>query len=159
MKKILTGEIPLLTPAGKVLAPTEIVYDDTEVMANPSSEITLRYNGNEYKGYGTDYLWTDAFADLEINLPENVKIACCMTCRHGNMCPYGNTRNELICTKGLKINNKEDVCKLFDKTNPFKERAVASLDYCDDFIYQSDNCYTYNDYLYQLSKKRKSRAK
>ncbi len=87
MKKVLTCEVPLHTPTGKVLTPIQIVYDDAEVIANPSSEITLRYNGNEYKGYGTDYLWTDTLADLEINLPENVKLACCMVCRHGNMCP------------------------------------------------------------------------
>ncbi len=32
-------EIPLLTPDGKVLAPIQIVYDDAEIIANPSSEI------------------------------------------------------------------------------------------------------------------------
>ncbi len=154
MKKILSCEIPLLTPAGKVLTPIQIVYDDTEVIANPSSEITLRYNGNEYKGYGTDYLWTDTLADLEINLPENVKLACCMTCRHGNMCPYGNKENQLFCTKDIKITSKEDMCDLFDQTDPFEERAVASLDFCEDFVYQSDNYYTYNDYLYQLNNKK-----
>ena len=42
---------------------------------------------------------------------------------------------------------------LFDQTDSFKERAVASFDFCEDFAYQSDDCYTYNDYLYQLSKK------
>ncbi len=154
MKKVLKCQIPLLTPTGKVLAPIQIVYDDTEVMANPSSEITLRYNGNEYKGYGTDYLWTDTLADLEINLPENVKLACCMTCRHGNMCPYGNKENQLFCTKDIKITSKEDMCDLFDQTDPFQDRAVASLDFCEDFVYQSDNYYTYNDYLYQLNNKK-----
>lgn len=51
MKKFLKCEIPLLTPVGKVFAPIQIVYDDTEKTANPSSEITLCYNGNEYKYY------------------------------------------------------------------------------------------------------------
>ncbi len=157
MKKILSCEIPLLTPDGKVLAPIQIVYDDAEVIANPSSEITLRYNGNEYKGYGTDYLWTDTLAELEINLPENVKLACCMTCRYGNMCPYGNKENQLFCTKDIKITSKEAMCDLFDQTDPFEDRAVASLDFCEDFIYQSDDYYTYNDYLYQLNNKKSKR--
>ncbi len=69
MKKVLKCEIPLLTPTGKVLAPIQIVYDDTEVIVNPSSEITLCYNGNEYKGCGTDYLWTDTLADLVFLTP------------------------------------------------------------------------------------------
>ena len=153
MKRFLKCEIPLLTPSGKVLAPIQIVYDDIEVIANPSSEITLLHGGIEYKGNGIDYLWTDTLADLQMKLPKDVKLACCMTCRHGNMCPYGNKENQLFCTKDIKITTKEDMCDLFDQTDPFEDRAVASLDYCDDFIYQSDDCYTYNDYLYQLSKK------
>ena len=66
MRKILRCEIPLLTPDGKVLTPIQIVYDDTEIIANPSSEITLSYNGNEYKGYGTDYLWLDTLDNLNL---------------------------------------------------------------------------------------------
>ena len=153
MKKLLHAEIPLLTPNGKTIVPIEITYDDSEVIANPKSEITLLYNGIEYKGYGADYLWTDTIADLQTKLPNDVKLACCMTCRHGNMCPYGNEENQLICTKGITITSKGDMLDLFDQTNSFEERAVASLDFCEDFVYQSDDYYTYNDYFYQLSKK------
>ena len=154
MKKVWTCEVPLLTPTGKVLAPIKIVYDDTEVIANPSSEITLCYNGKEYKGFGKNYLWTDTFADLQIKLPTDVRIVCCMVCRHGNMCPYGNKENQLFCTKDIKITSKEDMCDLFEQTDPFENRAVASLDFCEDFVYQSDDYYTYNDYLYQLNNKK-----
>ena len=154
MKKVLKGEVPLLTPNGKVLTPIQIVYDDTEVISNPTSEITLYYDGNAYKGNGTDYLWTDTLADLQMKFPNDVKLACCMTCRHGNMCPYGNAQNQLFCTKDIRITSKEDMCNLFDQTDPFEERSVASLDFCDDFIYQSKDHYTYNDYLYQLNKKK-----
>ena len=51
------------------------------------------------------------------------------------------------------ITTKDDMHKLFDETDPFVERVVASLDYCNDFVYQNDDCYTYNDYLYHLRKK------
>ena len=156
MKKILTCEIPLLTPNGKVLAPMQIVYDDAEVTANPKSEISLIYDGAEYTGCGTDRLWTDTFAGLETKLPVDVKIACCMTCRHGNMCPYGNAENQLFCTKDIRISSKEDMCNLFDQTDSVKERSVASLDFCDNFVYQSEEYYTYNDYLYQLNNKANS---
>lgn len=146
MKKVLKYEITLLTPVGKVIAPIQIVYDDEETTANPSSEITLFYKGSEYKGNGTDYLWTDTLADLETKLPADVRITCCMTCRHGNMCPYGNVENELFCTKDIRINSKEDMCNLFDQTNPFEERSVSSFGFCDDFAFQSDEYYTYNYY-------------
>ena len=72
-----------------------------------------------------------------------------MTCRHGNMCPYGNIENQLFCTKDLKISNKEDMCHLFDTTD-IEKRKVSSFNYCDNFAYQSKDYYTYNDYLYQL---------
>lgn len=153
MEKILRVVVSLLTPTGKVIVPVKIIYDSNEDITNPKSQITLSYDGVEYKGTGIDYLWTDTLADLQTQLPEDVKIACCMTCRHGNMCPYGNVENQLFCTKDLKITSKEDMCNLFDQTNPFEKRVVASFDYCDDFIYQSDDCYTYNDYLYQLGKR------
>ncbi len=154
MEKILRAVVPLLTPTGKVIVPVKIIYDNNEDITNPKSQVTLLYDGVEYKGTGTDYLWTDTLADLETRLPEDVQIACCMTCRHGNMCPYGNAVNQLFCTKDLKITSKEDMCNLFDQTDPFEERVVASLDYCDAFVYQSDGFYTYSDYLYQLNKRK-----
>ena len=156
MKNVLRANVPLLTSNGKTIVPIEITYDDSESIANPQTESTLLYNGIEYKGYGADYLWTDTIADLQMKLPKDVKIACCMTCRHGNMCPYGNTENQLFCTKDIRITSKEDMCNLFDQTDPFEERSVASLDFCDDFVYQSDENYTYNDYLYQLNKKKRT---
>ncbi len=153
MKKILTAKVTLMTPNGEAIVPIKITYDDDEVIANPQSEITLWYNFVEYKGYGSDYLWTDTLADLQTKLPQDVKLACCMTCRHGNMCPYGNKENHLFCTKGITITSKKDMLDLFDQTDPFEERAVASLDFCEDFVYQSDDYYTYNDYFYQLIQK------
>jgi len=157
MKKALTAEVPLLTPTGKVVVSAQITYDDKEAVDDPKSEIILIYDGIEYKGNGNDFLWTDTLADLQTNLPNGFTLACCMACRHGNMCPYGNAENQLFCTKDLKISSKEDMCDLFNHTDPFEERIVAALDYCDDFVCQSDNRYTYNDYLFQLRKKATSK--
>ena len=152
MKKVIRGKAPLLTSIGNTIVHIEITYDDSESIANPQTEITLLYNGIEYKGNGADYLWTDTIADIQTKLPNDVKLACCMTCRHGNMCPYGNKENELLCTKDITITSKEDLLDLFDQTDPLEERAVDSLDFCEDFLYQSDDYYTYNDYFYQLSR-------
>jgi hypothetical protein len=155
MKKIIEEYITLLSPTEKMNTPIQINYDDGEDGVN-SVEINLIYNGVLYQGKGRDHLWVDAFADLQNKLPHNIKLACCMTCRHGNMCPYGNTENQLFCTKDIRITSKEDMCNLFDQTDPFEERSVASIDFCDDFVYQSDEYYTYNDYRYQLNKKKRT---
>ena len=153
MERIIKSAVKLLIGAGKVTATIEIAYCDGDDAVKTRSEATLVYDGTEYRGQGNDYLLTDTLADLQMKLPEDVQLACCMTCRHGNMCPYGNKENQLICTKGITITSKEDMLDLFDQTDPFEERAVASLDFCEDFVCQSDDYYTYNDYFYQLSRK------
>ena len=128
-------------------------YDDNEDATIKKSAITVTYNGIDYCGEGIDYLWTDTFADLQSKLPDGVRLACCMTCRHGNMCPYGNAENRLFCTKDLTITSKDDMCDLFDKTDPDSDRKVLSFDCCDCFVYQDDNYYTYNDYLFRFKQK------
>ena len=146
MKKIIESQISLFSSTSKVSVPIQICYADDEV------EITINYNGAEYCATGKDYLWVDAFADLQRKLPSDIQLACCMTCRHGTMCPYGNKENELYCTKDVIITSKDDVIELIDKDASFFERSVSSTNYCDDFVYQCDDYYTYNDYLYHLQK-------
>ena len=148
MKKIIESQIFVLSKANKVSVPIQICYTDDEV------EITINYNGAEYCATGKDYLWVDAFADLQRKLPSDIQLACCMTCRHGNMCPYGTDKNQLFCTKDVQLTSKDDVIELMDDKghDSFFERAVSSINYCDNFVYQSDDCYTYNDYLYHLQK-------
>lgn len=152
MKKSIQEHITLLSSTDIIIVPIKISYDDGEDATNPV-EINLTYNGVIYQGKGTDYLWVDAFADLQNRLPHGIKLACCMTCRHGNMCPYGNEENQLFCTKDLVISSKEDMIDLFNNTDPFAERVVSSMKYCEEFIYQSNHSYTYNDFLYHLEKK------
>lgn len=152
MKKIIEEYITLLSPTEKMNTPIQINYDDGEDGVN-SVEINLIYNGVLYQGKGRDHLWVDAFADLQNKLPHNIKLACCMTCRHGNMCPYGNKENQLFCTRDIIIASKDDIVDLIDNSDSFVKRAVSSNKYCDRFVYQNDDYYTYNDYLYYLERK------
>ncbi len=147
MREIIESKITLLSQANKISAPVKISYTDNEV------EIIVKYNNIEYRGTGRDLLWVDAFADLRRKLPHGTFLACCMTCRHGNMCPYGNKENRLFCTKDLDIKSKEDMLELFDNADPIAERAVLSIGHCDDFVCQTEDFYTYNDYLYRLLNK------
>jgi hypothetical protein len=148
MKKIIESQIFVLSKTNKVSVPIQICYTNDDV------EITVSYNDTEYCAKGKDHLWVDAFADLQAKLPSNTQLACCMTCRHGNMCPYGNKENQLYCTKDVLLNSKDDVIELMDDKgyDSFFEREVSSIHCCDDFIYQSNDCFTYNDYLYHLQK-------
>jgi hypothetical protein len=147
MKQRIETQITLLSGADARPAPIRICYTDSEV------ELTLRHEGAEYCGRGGDCFWTDAFADLQKKLPKGILLACCMTCRHGSFCPYGNRENQLFCAKNVSIASKEDVLQWMEKDpRSFWESEVSALHFCDGFAPQSDAFYTYNDYLIHLQR-------
>ena len=153
MLRTIKSNISLISPTDIIIVPIQIQYDNSEDEIN-SVEIKLTYENITYRGSGKDHLWVDAFADLQRKLPSAIRLACCMTCRHGNMCPYGNKENQLYCTKDVHITSKYSIIELMNDKgfDSFFEREVSSIHCCDDFIYQSDDYYTYNDYLYHLQK-------
>ena len=147
--------IALSTPNGKCELDANIICHDEDIYSfggdkveGPSVSVGIKYGEKEIWGYGKDFLWVDAFADLQKKLPDNVKIQCCLTCRHGNMCPVGNKPGELFCTKDVIITQKSD---LFFYTEDDAERTSRSRDctnVCEKYEEQSKDYYTYNDYLY-----------
>lgn len=147
--------ITLATEKGNIKVDARIICHDEDVYPLPGGEkveapsvsIGVKYGEKEIWGYGKDHLWVDAFASLQKKLPDNIKIQCCLTCRHGNMCPVGNKPGELFCTKDVTITQKSD---LFFYTEDETERAKRSRDYtnvCEDYQAQTNEYYTYNDYL------------
>ncbi len=147
----------LIAPTGEEETEIHIIHheEDTyyqgKLEKGPTVSVGVKYKEEQLWGRGQEYNWEDAFADVQKQLPEGVLLKCCMTCRHGNMCPYGNKPGELFCTKDLTINSKEDMCNLFDNHEMF-ERLKSVADSCDQYIPQSNDYYTYNSYLYFLNK-------
>lgn len=150
----------LITPTGEEETEIHIIHheEDTyyqgKLEKGPTVSVGVKYKEEQLWGRGKEYNWEDAFADVQKRLPDGVLLKCCMTCRHGNMCPYGNKPGELFCTKDLTINSKEDMCNLFDNNETYGtfERAKSVADSCDKYSPQSNDCYTYNSYLYFLNK-------
>lgn len=151
-------QVHLVAPEGDQLIDVRIICHDEDVYFKqvlekaPIINVGIKYNGQELWGRGKDYLWVDAFADLQKQLPQDVTIKCCLTCRHGNMCPVGNKPDELFCTKDVFITQKSD---LFFYTEDDAEREKRSCGYtcvCDEYQPQTDDYYTYNDFLYQLKR-------
>ena len=148
----------LRTPRGEetvqlhIVCHEEAIYYQGVRVEPPIVDIGCKYNGNQYWGHGKTSLWIDAFADLQRQLPEGVLLKCCLTCRHGNLCPVGNYTNEVFCTKDVLITQKSD---LYFYTEDDREREKRSRQYCsscDDYQPQTDDFYTYNDFLYFLKK-------
>lgn len=143
-------EFSLRTPDGDEKAKVTVV--DTYEDQKRAVRVGLNYGGKELWGCGSDYLWIDAFADLQKKLPEGVRLQCCLSCRHGNLCPVGTDHNELFCTKDVVITQKSD---LYFYTEDYAQRDKRTRQYChlcEDYQPQSSDYYTYNDYLYHLQK-------
>jgi hypothetical protein len=159
LHKQYRSNITLMTPDGetetkiRIICHEEDMYNlDGQLEEAPIVTAGIEYDGKEYWGRGKEYDWEDAFADLQKKLPEGVFLKCCTTCRHGNMCPYGNEPGELFCTKDFVIHSKEELCEWFDRSGwsevSTHERNVT--DSCGDYQPQSKEIYTYNSFLYYL---------
>ena len=124
--------------------------NDPETEDPISVQAFTEYEEQGYFGYGTDFLWLDAIAELENKLPGDAHFECCLTCRFGNHCPYGNNEDELFCMKGCEIKDKSDLCFYLNENNIYpdenKKRLKRYSDYCEDYQAFSDEFYTYNYY-------------
>lgn len=153
----IQGQITLRTPNGEEKVPFQILYDgeDEDGLKPIAAHVGIKLQDQELWGHGKDYFWSDAFADLQRQLPEGVILKCCMTCRYGNMCPYGNYLNELFCTREFEIPSVEALCDWFDDAQIDARGGKYShrcADACEAYSPQSPDFETYNDYLYELEK-------
>ncbi len=145
--------ITLATENGNMKLNAHIICHDEDVYSYggdkveaPSVSVGVKYGEKEIWGDGKDYLWVDAFAALQKKLPDNVKIHCCLTCRHGNMCPVGNKPGELFCTKDVTIKQKSDLFFYTEDESEREKRSRNYTDICENYQEQTNEHYTYNDY-------------
>ncbi len=154
LHRYYTFPVVLDTPAGPVSETLEITVHEEEVyrvghgwIPAPSVSARVCLGEEMYLGDGTDdYLWIDAVADLQKKLPAGVTIRGCLTCRHGNLCPYGNEPGAVFCLRGTPLSGKMDVATLCDNHAVWIERRKAYFDCCDHWAETADDFFTYNDY-------------
>lgn len=142
----------LESPNGEIETDICINYSDEDNEGEDYKvSVKITYGDNEFCGTGCDdYLWMDAFADLQNQLPKDVKLKCCLVCKHGNMCPIGNLRNEVFCTNDVLISEKSDLFFYTEDDIERKKRSRKYTDICNKFGFQNPDYYTYNDWLYCL---------
>ena len=126
----------------------EEVYYEGEKIESPSVFVGINYNDMKYFGDGKDYLWVDAFADLQKKLPIDVKIKCCLTCRYGNMNIYGNKPGEVLCMQDINVTKPEDMWQYMSDWDEIEKRSRDYTDVCENYREQSNDYYTYSDYPY-----------
>ena len=145
-------EVVLRTSEGDETVKLRVGCNEEKLYFGGSFEVDVgcAFQGKEYWGHGNDCLWIDAFANLQKRLPEGMQLTCCLTCRHGNLCPVGNAENEVFCTKDVAITQKSDLFFYTEDDTERTKRVRQYCDLCEDYQPQTDEYYTYNDYLVYL---------
>ena len=142
-------KIILLISGEEVEVPISII--DKKADFDADITVKINYLGIEYVAQGTSLEWTDAFANMQKALPENIKLKCCLTCRHGTLCPYGNIPNYVLCSHSESINDKDDVIVWLDRVDIDGVKRT-SFQSCQHFEFANEKHYTYNDFLWYLKK-------
>ena len=140
-----TYDLTLLTPDGERQSPVHIICDN-EQEDEPVVSVGLEYAGVEYWGSGDGTTWADAFSDLQARLSDGVTFKCCLTCRHGNLCPVGNAPDEVFCTKDAAITRKSDLYFYTENPSEREKRARHACAVCGDYQPQSESYYIYTDF-------------
>jgi len=91
-----------------------------------------------------------AIVDLQKQLPDNIQVACCLSCKYGNFCPYGNAQNEIFCLINFSPKNKVDVIDIFDSIGNENNIIKELLFWCERYQIADAAYYTYNDWMYHF---------
>ncbi|WP_143006800.1 hypothetical protein [Paenibacillus tianmuensis] len=126
---------------------TKMFYEQRNKDEMRSIHYEVQLNNQRFRSKASD-VTEFAIKNLQKELPTNISIACCQSCRHGNFCPYGDDDDEVYCLKDKKPNSKGDVVELFStQDKSMKSRSRKLLDFCNDYkIMAHTEYYTYNDW-------------
>lgn len=138
-------DLMLSTPDGECRNAVHIICDN-EHEEEPIVSAGLEYEGVPYWGHGDGTTWADAFSDLQDQLPDGVTFKCCLTCRHGNLCPVGNAPNEVFCTKDIVIARKSDLYFYTEDPREREKRSRHVCAVCEDYQSQNEAYFTYTDF-------------
>ncbi|MCM3006126.1 hypothetical protein [Priestia koreensis] len=129
-----------------MVIPTKMVYKQLEAEIH-SVQFQLHTNHQFIQSEACDSI-EYAVKHLQKNLPVNMKVVCCQSCRHGNFNPFGDVENEIFCLKDQTLVDKKDVVDIFSNQDPsFGKRSRKLLDFCEDYKpIDEHKTYTYNDW-------------
>ena len=124
----------------------QILIDGAPENSPFSAAVRLVYDGEEYAERDGDEFYINQLVRIQKRLPDSVKIACCMTCRHGNECVYGNIPGEYYCFKDLRFSCKNDLLPYMTPERlEARRRDFAFV--CNVWQPQSKEYFTYNEFI------------
>lgn len=135
---LIIGKKPVINYIGKNIT------DDVGEWGTCTISLEIKINGDEYANSEFFDNMECAVIDLHKQLPAEIYIECCQTCKYGNYCPFGNCDNEIFCLKGFCPKNKMDVAELFTKYPDVQPNTL--LYWCCDYERVSNEYYSYNNW-------------
>ncbi|MCH1627511.1 hypothetical protein [Fredinandcohnia quinoae] len=145
--KVETLKVNYIIDEKLSVKPTKMIVEQLDQDEKQNIHFEVHFNNRHFQSKPSDST-EYAIKYLQRKLPDNINIACCQSCGHGNFNPFGDMENEVFCLKDKTPSNKADVVEIFsnqDKT--FKTRSRKLLDFCKDYQTISHNeKYTYNDW-------------
>ena len=134
----------VFTVDGKDAAIPVLITSNDEQEDNPIRCILVKIGGIDMVGRADTI--EKAIFNLVEQLPSNVKIKCCFSCRHGNLCPVGNKDNEIFCVKDFEPKEKSDLFFVTEDYDEREKRSRTLFDICDDYKPLKKGYYTYNSF-------------
>lgn len=142
-------QIMVTTPERAILT-LEGGLDTTGYTEDWDSQVRvwLRLSDVSYEGRGGDT--REALIHLARQLPRGYGLRACLSCRHGHFCPVGNGDNEIFCVSDFSPQRKEDLYQVTEAPAQRAARRRRLLDCCQRYQPQSPDCYTYNDFWFEI---------
>lgn len=94
----------------------------------------------------------EALQELAKALPDNIKIHSCISCKFGHFCPVGNGDNEIFCVADFEPTTQSDLYYVTENDDERSKRMRTLFHLCDKFEYQTEDCFTHNDFLFNTKK-------
>jgi len=87
------------------------------------------------------------------SLPLGWNIKSCLSCRYGHFCPVGNDDNELFCVTEFEPKEIRDLWHVTEDDGERNKRHKNLFHLCNQYLPQSDDYFTYNDYYLNMKKR------
>jgi hypothetical protein len=133
---------------GKIsVRPTKMFYEQVEEDEFRKVHFEVEVEKQHVQSKKSDIMEV-AIKNLQKALPANIRLAGCISCKHGNFNPFGDVENEIFCLKDKTLHNREDVVEIFsNQVESMSTRSRRLLDFCKEYepIAKSGK-YTYNDW-------------
>ncbi|OEH92446.1 hypothetical protein [Bacillus solimangrovi] len=146
--KVDTLNVKYIIDEKTTVIPTKMFYEIVAEDEFQTIHFEVQLNNHQIKSKLSNSV-EYAIKYFQTELPDNIRIACCQSCQHGNFNPFGDLENEIFCLKDKTLLNRDRVVNIFsEQDDSFDTRSRKLLDYCKDYqsICESEK-YTYNDWV------------